>query len=327
MIRAHIIGTGSYLPERVVSNDDLAKVVDTNDEWIVRRTGIRTRHIAAQGEQTSDMAVAAARRALEMADTSPESIDIIVVGTITPDTPMPACAAYVQQKLGATRAFAFDISAACAGSLFAMDIGAQYIASGRAKRVLVIGAEMLSRVTNWSDRNTCVLFGDGAGALVMAPSRDPDRGLLSTHLHTDGSLTELLIIEGGGTKIPPSVEMLEKKLNTIAMRGRDVYKVALRYLTEAMQEALAHNHLTVEQIDHVICHQANARIIEGVQERLGIPKERVWRNIEHSGNISSASLPVSLDEARRAGVLKEGQIIGMIALGSGISWGSAILRW
>jgi 3-oxoacyl-[acyl-carrier-protein] synthase-3 len=327
VIRAQIIGTGSYVPEKVMTNQDLMKLVETSDEWIVERTGIKARHVAADHEVTSDMALKACIRALEMARTRPEEVDGIILGTISPDMPMPACAAFLQHKLGAKKAFAFDVSAACAGSLFALSVGAQYIQSGLMKRVLVVGAELLTRVTNWTDRNTCVLFGDAAGAMVLAPSDDPNRGILSTHLHTDGSQTDILCIPGGGTQTPTTQAVLDQHLTKIAMKGREVYKFAVRSLTEATSEALACNKLAPEQVTHVVAHQANLRILEAVLERLSIPLARAWINIDRYGNTSSASLPMTLDELNRAGKLKAGDTLAMMAIGAGMSWGSAVVRW
>jgi 3-oxoacyl-[acyl-carrier-protein] synthase-3 len=330
-MRAQIIGTGSYAPLKVLTNDDLEKMVETSDAWIVERTGIRERRMAAVGENTSDMAVKAAIRALEMANTRADELDLIVVGTVTPDMPMPACAAFVAAKLGARRAFAFDVSAACAGSLFGLAVAAQFIETGRATRALVIGAELLTRVVDWTDRNTCVLFGDAAGAMVLGPLKPQpgslERGILSTHLHTDGSQTEILCIPGGGSKTPASAEMLSKKLHYIAMNGRDVYKFAVRSLDEAAHEALTANALRPEHVTHVIAHQANVRILDAVLERVGLPKEKAFLNISKYGNTSSASLPMTLDEANRAGRLKANDMILMLAIGAGMSWGSAIVRW
>ncbi len=327
MIRAQIIGTGGYAPDKVVTNADLAKLVETSDEWIVDRTGIRERRMAADDEVTSDMAVKAAIRALEMADTRVEDIDMIVVGTISPDMPMPACAAFVANKLGAKNAFAFDVSAACAGSLYGMSIATQFIATGMVKRALVIGVELLTRIVDWQDRNTCVLFGDAAGAMVLAPSVDGARGILSTHLHTDGAQTQILCIPGGGSKTPVSAQMMNDKLHKVSMNGREVYKFAVRALTEALAEALAANNLTSDQITHLIAHQANIRIVQAVLERANVPIEKAWINIHKYGNTSSASLPMTLDEANRAGRLKPGDTIAMMAIGAGMSWGSALVRW
>jgi 3-oxoacyl-[acyl-carrier-protein] synthase-3 len=325
--RARIIGTGSYAPEKVLTNDDLAKLVETSDEWIVERTGIRQRHIAAEGEVTSDMALKASVRALELAQTRPEELDIIVVGTISPDMPMPACAAFLAHKLGAKKAFAFDVSAACAGSLFGMSIAAQYIQTGAVKRALVVGVELLTRIIDWEDRNTCVLFGDAAGAMVLGPSEDEGRGVLSTHLHTDGAQTHILCIKGGGSQYPMNEQVLKDKLHKVSMNGREVYKFAVRALFEAVKEALDHNQIAAADVTHVIAHQANIRIIDAVLERLGIPRAKAWLNIDKYGNTSSASLPMTLDEANRAGRLKPGDTIAMMAIGAGMSWGSALVRW
>lgn len=327
MIRARIIGTGSYAPEKVLTNADLSKLVETSDAWITERTGIKQRHIAAEGENTSDMAMRAAVRALEMAGTRAEELDLIIVGTISPDLPMPACAAFLQHKLGAKKSFAFDVSAACAGSLFGLSVASQYIATGTVKRALVVGVELLTRIVDWSDRNTCVLFGDAAGAFVLGPSSDEKRGVLSTHLHTDGAATGILCIPGGGSARPMDEEGVRQKLNKVSMQGREVYKFAVRALTDSVKEALAHNNLGAGDVTHVIAHQANLRIIEAVMDRVGLPMEKAWINIDRYGNTSSASLPMTLDEANRAGRLKEGDTIMMMAIGAGMSWGSGVIRW
>jgi len=325
--RTQIIGTGAYAPEKVVTNADLEKIVETSDAWITERTGIRERRVAADGEQTSDMAVRAAQRALEMAGVRAEDLDLIIVGTVTPDMPLPSCASFVQAKLGAKKAFAFDVLAACAGSLYAMSVADQFIRTGAVKRALIVGVELLTRIVDWEDRNSCVLFGDGAGAMVLAPSVDGERGILSTHLHTDGTLAGILNIPGGGSLHPQSKEVVEKKLHKVHMSGKDVYKVAVRALPEAALEALAHNGMTAKDVTHVIAHQANLRIIESVMDRLELPLERCWLNIDRYGNTSSASLPTTLDEANRAGRLKQGDVIAMMAIGAGMAWGSALVRW
>ncbi len=324
---SQILGTGAYAPKRILTNRDLEQMVATSDEWISSRTGIKERRIAADGEDTSDMAVVAARHALAMAGCRAEDLDMIIVGTISADMPLPSCAVIVQAKLGASRAFAFDISAACAGSLYGLAIADQFIATGRARRILVIGAELLSRVVDWTDRNTCVLFGDAAGAMVIGPASDPARGLLSTHLHSDGTLADVLNIPGGGSRHPQSEEVLARNLHKVHMNGREIYKFAVRVLPLAIQEALDANGLGVADIDHVVSHQANARIVEAVLERLGVPLEKCWLNLPRYGNTSSASLPISLDEANRAGRLKPGDLIAMMAIGAGMAWGSALMRW
>jgi 3-oxoacyl-[acyl-carrier-protein] synthase-3 len=327
LINAHILGTGGYAPKRVMTNQDLAEMVDTSDEWITARTGIKQRRIAAEGEVTSDMAVIAARHALAMAGTKAEDLDMIIAATVSADMPLPSCAVIIQAKLGATRAFAFDVSAACAGSLYGLSIADQFIKTGRARRVLVIGAELLSRLVDWTDRNTCVLFGDAAGAMVVGPAPEPSRGLLSTHLHSDGTAAGILSIPGGGSQHPQSMEVLERKMDKITMNGREIYKFAVRVLPQAILEALDANGLAVADIDHIVPHQANARIVESVLERLGIPLEKCWMNLDRYGNTSSASLPISLDEANRAGRLKSGDLIAMMAIGAGMTWGSALMRW
>jgi len=302
-------------------------MVDTTDAWICERTGIKQRRIAAEGEVTSDMAVVAARHAMAMAGTQAANLDMIIVGTISADMPLPSCAVFIQAKLGAARAFAFDVSAACAGSLYALAIADQFIRTGRVQRVLVIGVELLSRLVDWSDRNTCVLFGDAAGAMIVGPANCPGRGLLSTHLHSDGRAAGILSIPGGGSQFPPSEEMLARKLHKIAMNGRETYKFAVRVLPEAVLEALDANGLKVSDVDHIVPHQANARIVEKVLEKLGMPLTKCWMNLERYGNTSSASLPISLDEANRTGRLKPGDLIAMMAIGAGMTWGSALMRW
>lgn len=327
MARTKIIGTGSYAPSKVITNQDLEKIVETNDAWIVERTGIKERRQAAPEEATSDLATKAAVQALEMAGTRPEDLDLIIVGTVTPDMQFPSCATLVQAKLSAKKAFAFDVSAACAGSLFALSLADQYIKSGMVRRALVIGAELLTRITNWEDRNTCILFGDGAGAMVLAPSEDDAHGLLSTHLHTDGTLVDILLLPGGGSKMPLTEEGLKAKANTVSMNGREVYKFAVRALADVTREALAANGATADQVTHVIAHQANLRIIEAVLQRVEVPLEKCWVNIHKYGNTSSASLPMTLDEANRAGRLKKGDLITMMSIGAGMAWGSALMRW
>ena len=327
MLRSRILGTGSYTPDRILKNADLESMVATSDEWIFQRTGIRERHIAADGQVTSDMALLASRSALAQANIDPIDLDAIIVATISADMPMPSCAVFLQAKLGAKKAFAFDVSAACAGSLYGLTIADQFIRNGAAKRILVVGAELLSRLVDWNDRATCVLFGDAAGALVVGPCSDSDRGLLSTHLHSDGGGADMLSIRGGGSRHPASSAMIDEGLHKIAMKGRDVYRFAVQVLPDALIEAFEANNVTADQIDHVVTHQANIRIVEAVLDRVGIPMERCWTNLERYGNTSSASLPLSLDEANRAGRLKEGDLIAMMAIGAGMAWGSALMRW
>jgi 3-oxoacyl-[acyl-carrier-protein] synthase-3 len=329
MQRSRIVGTGTYLPEKIVTNDDLVRDyrVETSDAWIRERTGIGARRIAAPGEATSDMATAASKKALKMAGVRAEDVDMIICGTVTPDMPFPAAAVMVQDKLGATHAACFDVSAACAGSLYALAIGDSFIKSGSAKSVLVIGAELLSRVTDWKDRNTCVLFGDAAGAMVLVPETREGHGLLSTHLHTDGTQWNILNIPGGGSAKPLSKEVLEKREQYIKMNGREVYKTAVRVLEQCSREALERNGYRAQDVTHVIAHQANLRILEGVMKRLEIPLEKCHLNIEEVGNTSSASVPLTLDQANRKGALKDGDLVLMMAIGGGMAWGSALVRW
>jgi 3-oxoacyl-[acyl-carrier-protein] synthase-3 len=323
--KSRILGTGHYTPAKVVSNSDLEKVVDTSDSWIAERTGIRRRHIAGDHEVTSDMATAAARNALDMAGLNVADLDMIIVGTISGDTPMPACAVHVQHKLGAEDIPAFDISAACAGFVYGLTIADQFIATGKARCVLVIGVELLSRLLNWQDRTTCVLFGDGAGAVVLGPSKG-DSGILSTRIFTDGSLAGALQIPGGGSQEPLTIDGLERKRNKVHMTGSEVFKVAIRNLTSASTIVLKASGLTSAELDWVVAHQANLRIINQVSDRLGFPLEKFIINIEEYGNTSSASIPIALDEAVRDGRIRPGHAVLMCALGAGISWGSAIVR-
>jgi len=327
MQRSRIVGTGSYLPEKILTNDDLSKIVDTTDAWIRERTGIGARRMAAPDEATSDMATHASRKALKMAGLRPEQIDMIIVGTITPDMPFPAAAAFVQAKLGCKNAACFDVSAACAGSLYAMAIADKFIRTGDCKYVLVVGAELLTRIVDWTDRGSCVLFGDAAGAMILAAEPREGHGLLSTHLHTDGSKTDILCIPGGGSKKPFGPEVLAAREHLVHMNGREVFKIAVRALEESSREALVANNLAPSDIHHVVAHQANLRILEAVMKRIEIPLERCHLNIEQVGNTSSASVPLTLDQALRAGAIKDGQNVLMMAIGGGMSWGSALVRW
>jgi 3-oxoacyl-[acyl-carrier-protein] synthase-3 len=321
-----IVGTGRYAPSKVLTNAELEKMVDTSDAWITERTGIRERRIAADGENTSDMASAAARAALESAGLTAKDLDMIIVGTVTGDCPMPATAVSVQQKIGAENIPAFDISAACAGFLYGLSIGDQFIRTGQMKRVLVVGVELLSRVLNWSDRTTCVLFGDGAGAVVLGPSEGTGRGVISTKIFTDGSLACTLTIPGGGSDLPLTHAALDEAKHKVQMVGSEVFKVAVRNLTSASKAAVEAAGLSAGDIDWVVAHQANLRILTQVASRLDIPLERFVINIERYGNTSSASIPIALDEAIKDGRIKPGQTVLMCALGAGISWGSALVR-
>ena len=330
--RSRILGTGSYLPPEVRTNLDIEKMVETSDAWITERTGIRERRIAPDGMTTSDMACFAAQRALEAAGILAEDLDMIIVGTVTGDMPMPATAVYVQQKIGAPHCPAFDISAACAGFIFGLSIADQFIRGMAHRNILVVGVELLSRVLNWKDRTTCVLFGDGAGAAVVGAANGlladdgKPRGILSTRLHTDGSLARSLMIPGGGSESPMTHELLEQKKNTVAMRGQDIFKVAVKNLYSASKNAVDVAGMVPEEIDWICPHQANIRIIDLAVQRLHVSREKVLVNIDRVGNTSSASIPILLDENVRSGRIKPGHTVLMCALGAGISWGSALVR-
>ncbi len=322
---SRVAGTGAYAPARVVTNSELEKLVDTSDQWITERTGIKERRVAAEGEAASDMALEASRRALEMAGLTAKDLDMIIVGTISADMPLPACAAFLQQKLGCGPIPAFDVAAACAGFVYAMSIGDQFIKTGMNRNVLVVGVELLSRVLNWKDRTTCVLFGDGAGAAVLTPASD-GRGVLSTKLYTDATLAESLCIPAGGSKERITPEAIAAARDKVHMVGGDIFKVAVRNLTSASREALEHAGLSAEHVKWVVPHQANLRIITQVAHRLEIPLDRFVINIDRYGNTSSASIPIALDEAVRDGRIQSGDTVLMCALGAGISWASALVR-
>ena len=323
---SRIAGVGAYAPERVLTNFDLEKLVDTSDQWITERTGIRERRVAADGEAASDMAVEAARRALDMAAVPASALDMIIVGTISPDMPLPACAAFVQQKLGVTTIPAFDVAAACAGFVYGVSIADQFIKTGMNRCVLVVGVELLSRVMNWQDRTTCVLFGDGAGAAVVTPATGDGRGVLSTKLYTDSSLAHSLCIPAGGSKERITVEALAARRDKVHMIGQDIFKVAVRNLTSASRSALTAAGLQASEVTWVVPHQANLRIISQVAQRLDISLDRFILNIEKYGNTSSASIPIALDEGLRDGRIKPNDTVLMCALGAGVSWASALVR-
>jgi 3-oxoacyl-[acyl-carrier-protein] synthase-3 len=324
-MRSRISGTGSYAPERILSNAELERMVATSDQWIAERTGIHERRIAAEGEACSDLGIKAAERALKAAGLSASDLDMILVATCTGDTPLPATACLIQHRLGAIRAAACDISAACCGFVYALGIADAYIKTGM-RHVLVIGSEVMSAITDWTDRNTCVLFGDGAGAVVVSASPD-ERGILSTHLRSDGSLCDLIIVPGGCSRIPPSEKMLSERLQYIKMKGNETFKVAVRTLEEIARETLSVNNLKVDDIDLYVPHQANVRIIKAVADRLRLPLTKVVLNMDRYGNTSAASIPLALDEAVRDGRIVPGNLIMLGAFGAGLTWASALIRW
>jgi len=324
-VRACIAGTGSYVPARVLTNADLERMVETSDSWIVERTGIRERRIAAPGEACSDLGTRAAESALKAAGVASTDLDLILVATCTGDAPLPSTACLIQHRLGAVRAAACDISAACCGFVYALAVGDAYIRTG-CRAVLIVGSEVMSAVTDWTDRNVCVLFADGAGAVVLKPT-EGERGILSSHLHSDGTLWDLVHVPGGGSRMPASEKMLAERQHFVKMRGNETFKVAVRTLEEVAREALSANHLSVDDIDLYVPHQANVRIIKAVAARLGLPLDRVVMNMDRYGNTSAASIPLALDEAARAGRIKEGDLIMLGAFGSGLTWASAMIRW
>ncbi len=322
-IRSVILGCGSYLPAKVMTNADLAQIVDTSDEWITERTGIKSRHIAADGELTSDLAYNAAIAAMADAGVTANELDLIVLATATPDNTFPATAVKVQARLGMTRGAAFDLQAVCSGFIYALSVADNFIKAGQAKTVLVIGAETFSRILDWNDRTTCVLFGDGAGAVVLRATEGAgtaeDRGILSTHLHSDGNHHDLLYVDGG----PSSTQTV----GHVRMRGQEVFKHAVVNLADVVKEALAANGLTADAIDWLVPHQANRRIIEGTGRKLKLPAERVVLTVDHHGNTSAASIPLALVEAVTDGRIKRGDLLLLEAMGGGFTWGGALVRF
>jgi 3-oxoacyl-[acyl-carrier-protein] synthase-3 len=323
-----ILGTGAYAPARVLTNTELALTIDTSDEWIVSRSGIRERHIAAPGEMTSDMAVHAARLALADAKLQPADIDLLVIATITPDMPMPATACSVQHKLGlSTSTACFDLNAACSGFIYALDTACAMVGSGRYRHALVIGVEKLSSIVDWTDRTTCVLFGDGAGAAVIGASARPAVGLIGAKLGSYGDCVDLLCIPAGGSNTPASTASLASRDHFLKMKGKEVFKYAVRGMEEAARDILEQHGIAANQINLVIPHQANLRIIESIAQYLELPMERFFVNLDRYGNTSAASIPIALDEARRAGRINPGDLTLLVAFGAGLTYGSALIRW
>jgi 3-oxoacyl-[acyl-carrier-protein] synthase III len=322
-----IAGTGSYLPEKILTNEELSTIVDTSDEWIVTRTGIKARHIAAEGEFTSHLASKAAVKALEQAGMEASEVELIIVATITPDTLTPATACYVQQQIGATSAVAFDISAACSGFLYAMKLSKRLIESGAFANALIIGAEKLSAFVNWEDRTTCVLFGDGAGAAVLRASREGEGRILATDIGTDGAQTHLLNIPGGGSACPITISNAGDRLATLAMLGKEVFKHAVTRMKNSANTVIERAGLAAEDIALVIPHQANLRIIDAIASRIDVPNDRVFVNLHKYGNTSAAAIAIALDEANREGKIKRGDKIVMVAFGAGLTWAAAAIEW
>ena len=323
---AHITGWGMAVPEKVLTNDDLAKMVDTNDEWIVSRTGIHERRIAGADQTTASLATEASLRALEVAGVHPGDLDMIILSTCSPEYIFPATANLVQDQIGAVKASAFDLLAACTGFVYAINLGAQAIKSGGASNVLIIGSETLSRVVNWKDRNTCILFGDGAGAFVMQASEDPG-GVLSAVLRSDGSGSDLLSIPGGGSANPASMQTLYDGLHYIQMNGREVFRFATRVMAEATRQTIQSVNMDMDDIQLLIPHQANQRIIEAAARGLDFPMDKVMVNLDRYGNTSTASIPIATVEALEQGRLKPGDNTVMVAFGGGLTWGAALVQW
>jgi 3-oxoacyl-[acyl-carrier-protein] synthase-3 len=326
MVATGFLGTGSALPKKVITNFDLEKMVDTSDKWITERTGIKERRQAAPNETTSKLSVKAARKALEMADIPPDQLDLIICSTISPDMPLPATASLIQRELGAGTCCAFDLAAACSGFLFGLTVVDQFVKTGKAKYALVIGAELLSRYLDYQDRATCVIFGDGVAAGVLGAVNSTS-GILASEVHTNGAYADHLYIPAGGTARPASCETVEAGEHFIKMRGNELFKVAVRSLEEVSLRVMEEANVQPGEIDLFIPHQANFRITEAVRERLGVPAEKVYSNINRVGNTSSASIPICLDECVRGGRIKKGDLILMSAFGAGVTWGSVLLRW
>lgn len=325
--RAFISGTGRSLPSQIVSNKDLEKIVDTTDDWIVSRTGISERRKAGPDEFTSTFATAAARQAIERAGITAADLDLIICATVCPDQALPSTAVLIQSQLGARKAAAFDLVAACSGFVYGLTVARQFIATGAARNVLVIGVEVLSRYVDYTDRATCVLFGDGAGAAVIQRSEDPDRGILSTRIQSDGDYAPVLFVPGGGTRQPASHESVDSRQHFIKMKGNELFKVAVRSMEDICRQILDEQGITAEQIDLLVPHQANQRITDAVAERLNVPSEKVYSNIARTGNTSAASIPICIDELVESGRLKPGMTVMLTSFGAGVTWGGILLKW
>ncbi len=325
MRKVGIIGVGEYLPKKILTNADLEKMVDTSDDWITTRTGIKQRRIAAKNEAASDLAIQAAKEALKDAGLKPQDLDLIIVATITPDMPFPATACFVQSGLGAKSAVCFDVSAACSGFVYAIAVAQQFIARGVYKNALVVGAEVLSSITDWQDRNTCVLFGDGAAAVVLGEVHSG--GILSVHLGGDGAKTNLLMQPAGGSRSPTSHATVDRRLHYLKMEGNEIFKLAVKIMTESAQRALKKAGLECRDIDLVIPHQANVRIIMAMARRLGLPAGKIYLNIEKYGNMSSASTATALCEAVKEARIKKGDIVLLVTFGAGLVWGACVIKW
>jgi 3-oxoacyl-[acyl-carrier-protein] synthase-3 len=328
LIRCKIAGIGAFVPEKILTNNDLEKMVETSDEWITARTGIKERHIISEGQTTSDISLEASKKAIAMAGITAQDIDLILVATLSGDMPMPSTASILQYKLGARYVPAMDLNAACCGFLYGLSVADSFIKadSQRYKNVLVVGADVMSAYLDWEDRSTCILFGDGAGAAVVSPSQTPN-GILSVRMYCNGGLWDLIRLPGGGAAHPPSQKMLDKRLQYIKMKGNETFKIAVRSLSNIITETLEEHQLTIADLALLIPHQANLRIIQAIAERVGLPMEKVFINIEKYGNTSAASIPIALEEAVLSSRISEGDYIVMEAFGSGLTWASALIKW
>ena len=322
-----ILGTGAYAPEHILTNEELTRIVDTNDEWIVTRSGIRERHVAAPDEATSDLAAKAGLDALKNAGMVPTDIDLLIIATCTPDAPLPSTATLTQHKLGLGPCACFDLAAACSGFLYALDTADAMLRSGRYHNALVIGAEKLTSLTDYQDRTTCILFGDGAGAVVLGLRPGSGTGLIGTKLYADGSACDLIKVTAGGSRRPASAETVAQREHFIQMRGKEVFKLAVTAMQNAAIELLEKNGVGADQVKLLISHQANQRIIDAIAQRMKLPAERVFMNLERYGNTSAASIPLALDEARRSGRFVSGDYVLLVAFGAGLTWAAALIRW
>ncbi len=325
-LRSRITGTGSYAPKKILNNFDLEKMIDTSDEWITERTGIKERRIAESFEAASDLSIEASKKALQNAGVKPKEVDMIIAATISGDMPIPSTASFIQHRIGAKNAAAFDLNAACSGFIYGLAVADSLIRAKSFKKILLVGVEVLSRFTDWKDRSTCILFGDAAGAVIIEPT-EKDRGVMSTHIYSDGSLWELICLPGGGSRHPASKETLEKRQHYIKMKGNETFKVAVRTLEKIVVDTLKANKVKPSELSLLIPHQANLRIIQATAQRLNLSMDRVVVNIDKYGNTSSASIPVALDEAVRMGRICDGDYILLEAFGGGLTWGSALIKW
>ncbi len=325
-LRAAITGVGSFTPERVMTNHDFEKILDTSDEWITKRTGVKERHMVSEGETTATLASEAARRAIADAGLKPTDLDLIVCGTVSPEMPFPATACFVQDAIGASGVPAFDISAACSGFVYSLTVGSQFIETGMYKNVLVIGVDCLSKVADFTDRGSCILFGDGAGAVVLQATEEPDKGILHTVMHADGSGWDYIHVPGGGTRVPTSKESVEQGQHFVKMRGRDVYKFAVEKMQWLLGDCMEKCGLSTDDVDMVIPHQVNIRIIESATAKYNFPMDKVYVNIDRYGNTSAGSIPLALDEAVKKGAVGPGSTIIMVAFGAGLTWAGATIK-